>query len=348
MAQPLRTPSADVVDAGGAIGHEEPDAAASEAIDSAIRTIEIEQAGLASLAGALRGALGVAFAAAVEIMSAAKGRVIVTGMGKSGHVGRKIAATMASTGTPAFFVHPAEASHGDLGMITSEDVVLALSWSGETTELRDMLHYAGRFRVPLIAVTASLDSALARAAEVVMVLPRVGEACPHGLAPTTSTTMQVALGDALSVALLEGRRFTPGDFKRFHPGGKLGAVLTFVRDVMHVGDAVPLIAAGAGMSDALIVMSQKSFGCVGVVEEDGRLIGIVTDGDLRRHMGPELVSMRVEQVMTCSPRTVAPKDLAASAMSEMQGRAITALFVLESGRPVGLLHIHDLLKLGLA
>ena len=320
----------------------------ADAVSSAIRTVEIEQAGLASLAGALKGALGVAFAKAVETIAASKGRVIVTGIGKSGHVGRKVAATLASTGTPAFFVHPAEASHGDLGMIAEDDVIVAMSWSGETVELRDILQYAHRFRVPLIAITSSLTSALGRAADVALILPRVGEACPHGLAPTTSTTMQLALGDALSVALLESRKFTSGDFKRFHPGGKLGAVLTFVRDVMHVGEAVPLISLGAPMSDALIVMSQKSFGCVGVVDGDGALVGIVTDGDLRRHMGPGLTAMAVDAVMTRSPRVIRPDDLAAGAMSELQGRSITALFVVDQGRPVGLLHIHDLLKLGLA
>jgi len=348
MTQPLRQPS----DASSrpAVSVRSVDAAQArvEAIASAVRTIEIEQAGLASLCGALKGALGVAFAAAVETIAGARGRVIVSGIGKSGHVGRKIAATFASTGTPSFFVHPAEASHGDLGMITSDDVVLALSWSGETAELRDVLHYATRFRVPIVAVTSRIDSALGRAADVNLILPRVGEACPHGLAPTTSTTMQLALGDALSVALLENRRFTPGDFKRFHPGGKLGAVLAFVRDVMHAGDAIPLVPLGTKMSEALIVMSHKSFGCVGVVDGDGALVGIVTDGDLRRHMGPDLVASTVDTVMSRSPRTVLPDHLAAAAMSEMQGREITALFVVENGRPVGLVHIHDLLKLGIA
>lgn len=325
-----------------------PQTPASEAVASARRTIETETAALSKLARALDDELGVAFARAVELLAAFKGRAIVTGMGKSGHIGRKIAATFASTGTPAFFVHPGEASHGDLGMITPDDVILALSWSGETAELRDILHYARRFRVPLIAVTSSASSALARAADAVLLLPKASEACPHGLAPTSSTTMQLAIGDALAVALLESRAFTPGDFKRFHPGGKLGAVLTFVRDAMHVGDAVPLVRGGTPMSEALIVMTQKSFGCVGVVDDDGRLAGIVTDGDLRRHMGPELTGMTVDAVMTRQPSVVAPDDLAASALSELQGRAITALFVVEDNRPVGLIHIHDLLKLGVA
>jgi arabinose-5-phosphate isomerase len=319
-----------------------------ETVASAARTIEIEAAGVARLAEAVRGDLGPAFARAVETMAAARGRTIVSGMGKSGHIGRKIAATLASTGTPAFFVHPAEASHGDLGMITPEDVVLALSWSGETTELRDLLHYARRFRVSVIAVTSAPKSALGRAADVALILPQADEACPHGLAPTTSTTMQLALGDALAVALLESRKFTPGDFKRFHPGGRLGAVLTFVRDAMHAGDSVPLAPIGTKMSEALIVMSAKSFGCVGVTDQEGRLVGIVTDGDLRRHMGPDLTGMPVEDVMTRAPRVVGPDELAATALSELQGRAITALFVVENEKPVGLVHIHDLLKLGIA
>lgn len=320
----------------------------SEAVASAVRTLEIEAAGIASLGSAMKGALGVAFAAAVEAIATSTGRVIVSGMGKSGHVGRKIAATLASTGTPAFFVHPAEASHGDLGMITPDDVVLALSWSGETAELRDLLHYARRFRVKVVAVTSSADSALGRAADIPLVLPKVGEACPHGLAPTTSTTMQLALGDALCVALLESRKFTPTDFKRFHPGGKLGAVLNFVRDVMHSGDAVPLAPLGMPMGEALIVITQKSFGCVGVVDGSGSLVGIVTDGDLRRHMGPQIFGMKVEEVMTRSPHVIAPDELAAHALSELQGRSVNTLFVVENGKPIGLVHFQDLLKLGIA
>ncbi|MFL1876659.1 SIS domain-containing protein [Hansschlegelia beijingensis] len=347
MVQPLL--SSSPIPAPGVAGSAV-DAAAVQAaaVASATRTIDIEAAGLERLGRALREELGGPFAAAVEKIASARGRTIVSGMGKSGHIGRKIAATLASTGTPAFFVHPAEASHGDLGMITPDDVVLALSWSGETAELRDIVQYSSRFRVPVVAITSNAHSALARAADVALVLPRVGEACPNGLAPTTSTTMQLALGDALAVALLESREFTPGDFKRFHPGGKLGAVLTFVRDVMHSGDAVPLVAEGTPMSEALIVMTTKSFGCVGVVDPAGALVGIVTDGDLRRHMGPDLTAKRVETVMTHAPRVIAPDDLAASALSELQSRAITALFVVDDGRPAGLVHIHDLLKLGLA
>jgi arabinose-5-phosphate isomerase len=322
--------------------------AAAAAVASASRTIEIETAALEALRAALDDELGPAFAKAVARLGGATGRIIVSGMGKSGHVGRKIAATFASTGTPSFFVHPAEASHGDLGMITPDDVVLALSWSGETAELRDLLNYSRRFRVTVVAVTSSATSALGRAADIALLLPKVAEACPHGLAPTSSTTMQLAIGDALAVALLESRKFTPGDFQRFHPGGKLGAVLTFVRDAMHVGDAIPLAPLGTPMSEALIEMSRKSFGCVGVVDGDGALVGIVTDGDLRRHMGPNLTGMPVEAVMTKNPKVIAPDDLAASALSELQGRAITALFVVENGKPVGLVHIHQLLKLGLA
>ncbi|MFC7051927.1 SIS domain-containing protein [Hansschlegelia quercus] len=310
--------------------------------------MEIETAALEALRAALDDELGAAFAKAVARLANATGRIIVSGMGKSGHVGRKIAATFASTGTPSFFVHPAEASHGDLGMITPDDVVLALSWSGETAELRDLLNYSRRFRVAVVAVTSNAASALGQSADIVLLLPKAAEACPHGLAPTSSTTMQLAIGDALAVALLESRKFTPGDFQRFHPGGKLGAVLTFVRDAMHVGDMVPLAPLGTPMSEALIEMSRKSFGCVGVVDGDGALVGIVTDGDLRRHMGPNLTTMPVEAVMTKSPKVISPDDLAASALSELQGRAITALFVVEDAKPVGLVHIHQLLKLGLA
>lgn len=348
MIQPLRSVAAASPEPTPLRASSAPVSARHASVQSAGRTIGFEAAGLQALQAALEGPLGEAFARAVETISASAGRVIVSGMGKSGHIGRKLAATMASTGTPAFFVHPAEASHGDLGMITSDDVVLALSWSGETAELRDILHYAHRFRVPVVAITSRPESALAEAAEVALILPRATEACPHGLAPTTSTAMQLTMGDALAVALLESRKFTPGDFKRFHPGGKLGAVLTFVRDAMHSGASVPLVTTGTPMSEALLVMTAKSFGCVGVTDGDGDLIGIVTDGDLRRHMGPELTAKTVDVVMSRSPRTVAPDDLAASALSVLQGGAITTLFVVHDRKPVGVLHVQDLLKLGVA
>ncbi len=315
---------------------------------SAERTLEAESDGLAGLAAALRDGLGAPFVAAVDLIRAAHGRVIVTGMGKSGHVARKIAATLASTGTPAFFVHPGEASHGDLGMITSDDVIMALSWSGETSELTDLTTYSRRFRIGLIALTASAESTLARAADVALVLPQAREACPHNLAPTTSSLMQLALGDALAVALLEGRGFTALDFGRLHPGGRLGALLQFVRDVMHSGDAIPLARLGSRMADALVEMSSKGFGCVAIVDETERLAGIITDGDLRRHMSPMLLEERVDAVMSRRPKTVRPDQLASEALEILNASKITALMVVENERPVGLVHMHDLLRAGVA
>ncbi|MBX9761086.1 MAG: KpsF/GutQ family sugar-phosphate isomerase [Beijerinckiaceae bacterium] len=329
------------------------DPAVSQTRASALRTLRLERAGIAALEEALgqraQGGLGDAFDAAVARIVSASGRTIVTGMGKSGHVARKIAATMASTGTPAYFVHPGEASHGDLGMVRQEDVILALSWSGETAELADVITYAKRFAIPLIAITSSSDSALGRQADVCLCLPKSEEACPNGLAPTTSTTMQLAVGDALSVALLEARGFTASDFRLYHPGGKLGASLSFVRDVMHAGDRLPLIEPDAAMGDAILEISAKGFGCVGVIGGDGKLIGIVTDGDLRRHMRPDLVTARVGDVMTASPRTIASDLLAAKALEILNTRKITALFVLDrDGRPEGIVHLHDLLRVGVA
>lgn len=323
-------------------------AAQAPAITSALTTLATEQAGLEALRTEMAGALGPHFAAAVEIIRKARGRVVVTGMGKSGHVARKIAATLASTGTPAYYVHPAEASHGDLGMIAAEDVIIALSWSGETAELRDLVHYAGRFGVPLVALTSRAESALGKAADVLLALPVVAEACPHGLAPTTSTLMQLALGDALAVALLESRGFTASDFRQFHPGGKLGASLSFVRDVMRAGDAVPLVRQGALMGEALVEMSAKGLGCVGITDADGRLVGIVTDGDLRRKMSGDLTVQPVDAIMTAAPKTVRPEQLASEALAVMNARKITALLVAENGRAVGVLHIHDLLRTGVA
>jgi arabinose-5-phosphate isomerase len=320
----------------------------STALASALRTLSVEAAGLAALEAALANGLGGPFEAAVALLKKAKGRVIVTGMGKSGHVGRKIAATLASTGTPAFFVHPGEASHGDLGMVTPDDVLLALSWSGETAELRDLVAFSRRFGVGLVAITAAADSALGKAADVVLDLPRAEEACPNGLAPTTSTLMQLAIGDALAIALLEQRGFTASDFRDFHPGGKLGALLAQVRDVMHSGDAVPLKAVGTPMSDVLIEMTSKGFGCCGITDPAGRLIGIVTDGDLRRHMSADLLAMPVDEVMTRAPKTARPDQLASEVLELLNRTKITALFAVEDGRPVGILHVHDLLRAGVA
>jgi arabinose-5-phosphate isomerase len=317
-------------------------------IASAVRTLEAEAGGITALSAAIHDGLGRAFVAAVDLMHDARGRVIVTGMGKSGHVGRKIAATLASTGTPAFFVHPSEASHGDLGVITPDDVIMALSWSGETVELKDLVDYSRRFNIGLIAITAAADSTLGKAADAVLVLPQAREACPHNLAPTTSTLMQAALGDALAVALLERRGFTAIDFGKLHPGGRLGAMLKFVRNLMHTGDAIPLVAAGAPMSEALVEMSAKGFGCVGITDARGSLIGIVTDGDLRRHMRPDLLQARVEEVMTRAPKTVTPDQLASEALEILNSSKITALIVAEAGKPIGIIHIHDILRAGVA
>ncbi|HUA77174.1 MAG TPA: KpsF/GutQ family sugar-phosphate isomerase [Acetobacteraceae bacterium] len=309
--------------------------------------LALEAAGLRALAASL----DESFPRAVELMLGASGRVVVSGMGKSGHVARKIAATLASTGTPALFVHPGEASHGDLGMIVAGDAVLALSNSGETAELADLVAHARRFALPLIAITARAGSALAKAADVVLMLPGAAEACPMGLAPTTSTTMQMALGDALAVALLKRRGFTASDFHQFHPGGKLGARLLRVREVMHTGEALPLARPEMAMDRALLVMTEKSFGCLGVVATSGRLVGVITDGDLRRAMGPDLLSRRVGEVMTRNPRTIRPDALAAEALHEMNAgsRPITTLFVVDEEKELlGLVHVHDLLRAGIA
>ncbi len=310
------------------------------------RVIGVEADALGRLAEALDGG----FAEAAAVMLRAKGRVIVSGMGKSGHVARKIASTLASTGTPALFVHPAEASHGDLGMITRADVVLALSNSGETPELADLIAYTRRFAIPLIGVAGQGDSTLIRASDVGLVLPDAPEACPAGLAPTTSTTMTLALGDALAVALMEHREFSPEDFRDFHPGGRLGARLATVGRLMHRGEEAPLIGPSAGMGDALLVMSAKGFGVVGVVDEAGALIGVVTDGDLRRNM-EGLLSRRVGDVMTKAPRTISTAALASEALGIMNAAKITTLFATDPaapGRPAGILHVHDCLRAGVA
>src|SRR3984893_8514481 len=323
-------------------------ARAGDIIASAVRTLEVEAPGINTLSAAIHDGLGRAFIAAVDLISRARGRLIVTGMGKSGHVGRKIAATFASTGTPAFFVHPGEASHGDLGMITTDDVIMALSWSGETVELKDLIDYSRRFRIGLIAVTAKRDSALAQAADVVLVLPQAREACPHNLAPTTASLMQLAFGDVLAIALLESRGFTALDYRMLHPGGRLGAMLKFVRDIMHGDAAVPLLPLGTRMSDALAEMSTKSFGCVGITDPAGSLVGIITDGDLRRHMRPDLIDARDEQGMNRRPKTLRPDQLASEALELFNSSKITAAMVIDAGKPVGIVHLHDLLRAGVA
>ncbi len=321
----------------------------NETLASAIRTIETETSGMAALGVAMSGDLGELFCAAVQLIGGIEGRVIVTGIGKSGHIGAKIAASLASTGTPAFFVHPVEANHGDLGMITENDVILAMSWSGESSELQGIISYSRRFSIPLIALTSGGRSTLARESDIVLLLPKEQEACPHGLAPTTSTLMQLALGDALVVALLEARGFGAGDFKTFHPGGKLGASLSHVGDIMHDGDRVPLVPLGTTMPEAIMTLSHKRFGCVGVVSEDGLLAGIVTDGDIARNLARNLAELNVEDIMTADPKTVKVSTLATSALALLNKHNISALIVTDDERrPVGIVHFHDLLRIGVA
>jgi arabinose-5-phosphate isomerase len=304
----------------------------SDAVASAVRTLDVEGEGLKALSAALRDGLGNSFRAAVKLIREAPGRVIVTGMGKSGHVARKIAATLASTGTPAFFIHAGDAGHGDLGMITKNDVVLALSWSGESAELKSLIDYTRRFRIGLIGLTAGSDSTLGKSADVTLGLPEAREACPHNLAPTTSSLMQLAMGDALAIALLESRGFTALQFGIFHPAGKLGAALKFVRDLMHTGETMPMVPLGTPMSKAVVEMTGKGFGFVGVTDAHGMLMGVITDGDLRRHMNPQLLEKRVDEVM----------------LEILNASKITALVVAEGKRPVGIVHLHDLLRAGVA
>ncbi len=318
------------------------------AIASAARTIATEQAGLAALAAALEDGLAPAFSQAVDALSRISGRVIVTGVGKSGHIGAKLAATFASTGTPAFFVHPAEANHGDLGMIAPDDAILAMSWSGESVELKGIVAYSRRFEIPLIAVTSGDASTLASAADVVLCLPKAPEACPHGLAPTTSTLLQLAVGDALAIALLEARGFTPDHFRTFHPGGQLGANLTQVREIMHAGAEMPVVPVGTLMPEAIQELARKRFGCVCVTADDGSLAGILTDGDLARSLHLNLAGMRIDDLMTRRPKTIGPRTLAATAMALLNEHHISALVVEEDGRALGVVHFHDLLRLGAA
>jgi arabinose-5-phosphate isomerase len=313
-------------------------------IASAKRVLFIEAKALEELAGSL----GDSFCRALDVISRVQGHIVVTGMGKSGHVGQKIAATFSSTGTPAFFVHPAEASHGDLGMISKGDVVVALSNSGETTELADIAAYAKRFEIPLIGITGGMGSALAAAADIALVLPACEEACPMGLAPTTSTTVMLALGDAMSVALLERKGFSSDEFHVLHPGGKLGRRLIKVSDIMHSGNEMPLAGPDTLMSDALIEMTAKSFGCIGIIGSEKFLQGVITDGDLRRHMDADLIGKKTGEVMTKGVATVNPKMLASVALGIMNARAITNIFVTKGDCPVGILHIHDCLRAGVA
>ena len=308
------------------------------------RVLQLEARALSRLAQEL----DANFAEAVDILDRTKGRIVVSGMGKSGHVGNKIAATLASTGAPAIFVHPAEASHGDLGMITGDDALLVLSNSGETTELGDMLQFSKRNKIPMIAIVGKARSTLGESADIALVMPDEPEAGTLGLAPTTSTTMTLALGDALAVALFERKQFSESDFHTFHPGGKLGQSLVRVREIMHGPDDLPLVGPDVVMSQALIVMTAKRFGCVGVIGDDGDLLGIVTDGDLRRHLSDGLLERRAGELMTAEPSTIREDALAAEAVRVMNERRITGLFVTDGARPVGILHIHDCLRAGIS
>ncbi len=313
-------------------------------VEVARRVLNLEAEGLHALAESLDGNFG----QAVQLLAGAKGRIIVSGMGKSGHIARKIAATFASTGAPAQFVHPGEASHGDLGMIARDDAALLMSNSGETAELKDLIAYTKRFSIPTIGISSRAGSALLEAADVSLLLPATPEACPMGLAPTTSTTMTLALGDALAVALMERKGFSPDQYQVLHPGGSLGQSLIRVEDIMNTGDALPLVPEDTPMSEVLLVMTAKGFGCAGVFDQNGFVRGVITDGDLRRNMKPELFEMRADQVMTANPKTIRRNALAAEALGMMNANAITFLFVMENEMPVGILHLQDCLRAGVA
>lgn len=313
-------------------------------LQSARRTIDKEVEALRMMEDELNGNLS----QALDLMQNTKGRVIVTGMGKSGHVGTKIAATLASTGTPAFFVHPGEASHGDLGMVTEDDVVLAISNSGETKELSDIITYCKRYGIPLIAITKNPNSTLGRTGDILLKLPDDGEACPLGLAPTSSTTATMVLGDILAVCLLERKGFSKTDFKQRHPGGKLGSFLQKVSDLMHKGEEIPLVYDTASMQEALLMMTSKMLGCVGIIDKNRHLLGIITDGDLRRCLSPDMLTKKASELMTHNPKTTTPEILAVEAVKEMNEKKITQLFVIDHEQPVGIIHLHDCLKAGVA
>lgn len=315
----------------------------SPAILAAHRVLDVEMEGLRRL----HASIGAEFAAIVEKVSTMKGRLICAGVGKSGHVARKITATLASTGTPSQFIHPTEASHGDMGMIGTDDILLILSKSGEVPELSDMIAYGKRFKIPIIAMTANAESVLGKAGDYLMLLPEAPEACGETRAPTTSTTMQIAYGDALAVALLERRGFTASDFRVYHPGGKLGAMLKSVADLMHKNDELPLVRETTPMMEALLIMTAKRFGCTGVIDSQDRLIGIVTDGDVRRKAGADFAHLKVADVMTASPMVVSPHALAAEALAELNQSGRSVVFAVdEQEKPVGILHLHDLLRAG--
>lgn len=296
----------------------------------------------------LRDSLGKSFTQALNAMQNAKGRIIITGMGKSGHIGKKIAASLASTGTPSFFVHPAEASHGDLGMITNDDVVIAISNSGESKELVDILNYCKRFGITLISITKNPDSSLGKAGDIILQLPNNGEACPLGLAPTSSTTATLVLGDILTAGLIQRRGFTKADFNDRHPGGKLGSILQKVSDLMHTDSAMPILDENADMQRVLLEMTSKRLGCVGFINSLGELTGMLTDGDLRRCLSAQILEEKAINIMTKNPKTISKDLLASEAMKIMHEKKITNIFVVEDNKPVGVIHIHDLLNNGVA
>ena len=314
----------------------------TDLLESAAKVLKREVEGIE----ALHSLLDDNFLKALQILSNIKGRLVICGMGKSGHIGHKIAATMASTGTPAFFVHPAEASHGDLGMILQDDAILALSNSGETPELMDILGYARRFKIPLIAITSGAQSTLAQAADIAFILPKIPEACPMGLAPTTSTTMTLALGDALAVALLEKRGFTAGDFKVFHPGGKLGKKLLKVTEIMHSNDDMPICHDSDTMHQVVLTISSKRGGCAGIINKDGELVGVITDGDLRRHLSPDLLGKKAAEIMFTTPTTLSPNALVADALALMNEKSVGSIFILDHLKPIGVVHLKDCLRVG--
>ena len=314
------------------------------ALEPARRVLETEISGLQDLSRALDHR----FTQALAVLDNVQGRVIVTGMGKSGHIARKMAATLASTGTPAQYVHPGEASHGDLGMITTDDAVIAMSNSGETAELSDIVAYVKLKRIPFITITGRADSVIAKAADVSLVVPDSPEACPLSLAPTTSTTVMLALGDAIAVTLLERRGFSPDDFRLLHPGGQLGSRLTRVIDIMRSGAELPLVSVDTPMTETILEMTAKQLGCVGVRRADGVLAGVITDGDLRRHMEDDILAMTASKVMTADPKTVGDDALAAQVLAMMNENKITTFFVVAEGQPRGIVHIHDILRTGLS
>lgn len=312
--------------------------------ECAVKTIDMEVDTIMRLRGSLDGNL----TKALDAMQNAKGRIIITGMGKSGHIGKKIAASLASTGTPSFFVHPAEASHGDLGMITEDDVVIAISNSGESRELLDILNYCKRFGITLISITKNIDSSLGKAGDIVLLLPNNGEACPLGLAPTSSTTATLVLGDILTTCLIERKGFTKADFNDRHPGGKLGSILQRVSDLMHTGDEMPILEENSDMQRVLLEMTSKRLGCVGFINNEGKLTGMLTDGDLRRCLSAQVLEKKAIELMTKNPKTVSKDVMASSVMKIMNEKKITNIFVVENEKPIGVIHIHDLLNNGVA